>query len=212
MIQKEELEQQLIEQMSQQHEYDLLEPTDPNFLLYSPKPIGYNTYGEQRFLFNNLIAGFPGTSITDVGCGRGDLWDQLMSLNGVLTYNGIDHNPAMINLAKQRYGLDCIEGAYETTPIPQADWVVACSVFTQRKCKTEDEDLIKLLNDIDLLYQSANQVVAFNLLSPIGNDIIDGFFYVHPGLIMDMLIEKYRNVSVSHNYSEFLYTVTIYKF
>ena len=62
------------------------------------------------------------------------------------------------------------------------------------------------------LYASANVAVSFNLLSPINNEIHDGYFYVHPGLIMDILIEKYQLVAVKHNYSNSIYTVTIYKF
>jgi hypothetical protein len=34
---------------------------------------------------------------------------------------------------------------------------------------------------------------------------------VHPGLIMDMLLEKYQFVNIRHNYSKDIYTVTIYK-
>lgn len=212
MTKQEELEQQLIEQMTQQHEFDTIEPTDPNFLLYSPRPVGYNTTNEQRYIFNNLISGFDGTTITDIGCGRADLFDHLQNTTGVIQYNGIDHNPSMTQLAKQRYGIDCITGAFESVEIPKAKWIVACSLFTQRRCETEDADLIKTFDDIDKMYQAAETVVAFNLLSPIGNDVVEGFFYVHPGLILDMLIEKYKNVSIRHNYSEFLYTVTIYKF
>jgi SAM-dependent methyltransferase len=212
MDKQQELEQSLIEQLTQSHEYDSIEPTDAAFLLYSPKPIGYNTTNEQRYVFTNLVSGFDGTSITDIGCGRADLYDHLSSTTGVTVYNGIDHNPSMTQLAKQRYNIDCVTSAFENIDIPSASWVVACSVFTQRRCETEDADLIKLFNDVDKLYNAAENVVAFNLLSPIGNEIIDGFFYAHPGLVLDMLIEKYKNVTVRHNYSEFLYTVIIYKF
>jgi hypothetical protein len=95
--------------------------------------------------------------------------------------------------------------------LPTADWVVASGVFTQRRCETEDQDLQKLFNDIAILYNTANNAVAFNLLSPINTQHHQGFFYVHPGLIMDMLIEKYQSVIVRHNYSKDVYTVTIYK-
>jgi hypothetical protein len=90
--------------------------------------------------------------------------------------------------------------------------VVANGVFTQRRCETEDADLTKLFEDVDILYNVAQSVVSFNLLNPINNTIHEGFFYVHPGLIMDMLIEKYRFVTVRNNYSPDVYTVTIYKF
>ena len=167
---------------------------------------------EQRYIFSNLVSGFDGTTITDVGCGRADLYDHLNVTTGVISYNGIDHNPSMTQLAKQRYNIDCITDAFENSEIPEAKWIVACSLFTQRRCETEDADLVKLFEDIDKMYTAADSVVAFNLLSPINNNIVEGFFYAHPGLILDMLIEKYKNVSIRHNYSEFLYTVTIYKF
>jgi hypothetical protein len=116
------------------------------------------------------------------------------------------------NSLKQKYGYDTITGAFETTKLNKHDWVVASGVFTQRRCDTEDKDLQKLFKDIELLYDIAGSVVAFNLLSPINNQHHEGFFYVHPGLVMDMLIEKYRYVTVRHNYANDVYTVLIYKF
>ena len=118
----------------------------------------------------------------------------------------------MADIAKQKYGYDIITGAFETTTLPKAEWVVASGVFTQRRCETEDADLHKLFTDVDGLYELAESVVSFNLLSPIRNTIHEGFFYVHPGLVMDLLIEKYRHVTVRHNYSNDVYTVIIYKF
>ncbi len=76
----------------------------------------------------------------------------------------------------------------------------------------KDEDLNYLLDAVDKMYNSASTAVSFNLLSPINNEIHDGHFYVHPGLILDMLIEKYQLVTVKHNYSNSIYTVTIYKY
>ena len=33
--------------------WDALEPTDPDYMMYSPYPVGYNTTAEQRFLMQN---------------------------------------------------------------------------------------------------------------------------------------------------------------
>jgi hypothetical protein len=96
--------------------------------------------------------------------------------------------------------------------LTKSEWVVANGVFTQRRCETEDEDLRKLFEDVDTLYQTAINTVAFNLLNPINNTHHEGFFYVHPGLVLDMLIEKYQNVVLRNNYSKDVYTVQIYKF
>jgi SAM-dependent methyltransferase len=198
----------------QKKQWDALTPTDPDYMMYSPKPVGYHDTNEQLYLFQNLLVGFmPPQSILDIGCGRGDMCHFIADFfNGQSPYTGVDHNPIMSDLAKQKYGYDVLTGAFETMELQKHDWVVASGVFTQRRCEKEDTDLQKLFADIDIMYNLANTTVAFNLLSPINNTHHEGFFYVHPGLVMDMLIEKYRYVTVRHNYANDVYTVLIYKF
>jgi hypothetical protein len=155
--------------------------------------------------------------LLDIGSGRCDLYGVARELaatnNDIVAYNAIDHNPIMTQLGEAKWGLTNIKvGAFETAEFNPHQWVVASGVFTQRRCETEDADLRKLFDDVDILYNMAQEVVSFNLLNPINNTIHEGFFYVHPGLIMDMLIEKYRFVTVRNNYSNDVYTVTIYKF
>jgi SAM-dependent methyltransferase len=194
---------------------DTLNPeTDSDYMLYSPTVVGYNSTAEQNFLFQNLIMGLDPTAFTvlDIGCGRGDFYGYLTEIyDHIFGYTGIDHNPIMAELAKQKYDLDIQTGAFETIELSSYDWVVAAGYFTQRKCDNKDADLEKLFADVDKMYNVANHAVTFNLLSPINNKIHEGFFYVHPGLIMDMLLEKYQFVNIRHNYSKDIYTVTIYK-
>jgi|ETNvirnome_6_100_1030635.scaffolds.fasta_scaffold58394_2 SAM-dependent methyltransferase len=194
---------------------DSLQPEDPDFLLNSPSVIGYNNLREQFVGFQHLITGFnPLTdSLLDVGCGRGDLYGFISELHKVPKFNyiGIDHDPKMLNLAKEKYNIDIYNLPFDATT-EKADWVVACGIFTPRRCNTETEDLEKLFDDVDKMYNLCNKVVSFNLLTPINTTIQEGFFYVHPGLVMDMLIEKYHYVTVKHNYSNETYTVTINKF
>jgi len=197
--------------------WDSLTATDPGYMMYSPFPVGYNTTAEQRYLMQNILVGFRGGSLLDIGCGRCDLYGvarDLAAANGLpVLYNSIDHNPIMTQLGEEKWGLTNVRvGAYETAKLEPHEWVVASGVFTERRCETEDADLTKLFDDLDILYNLAQEVVSFNLLNPINNTIHEGFFYVHPGLIMDMLIEKYRFVTVRNNYSNDVYTVTIYKF
>ena len=198
-------------------QWDALEPTDPDYMMYSPYPVGYNTTAEQRFLMQNLLVGYSGGSLLDVGCGRCDLYGIARDLaalnNDIVAYNGIDHNPIMTQLGERKWGLtDVSIGSFETAKLQPHDWVVASGIFTERRCETENEDLIKLLDNVDKLYDAATQVVSFNLLNPINTTHHQGFFYVHPGLILDMLIEKYRYVNLRNNYSPDVYTITIYKY
>ena len=198
-------------------QWDALEPTDPDYMMYSPYPVGYNTTAEQRFLMQNLLVGYSGGSLLDVGCGRCDLYGIARDLaalnNDIVAYNGIDHNPIMTQLGERKWGLtDVSIGSFETAKLQPHDWVVASGIFTERRCETENEDLIKLLDNVDKLYDAATHVVSFNLLNPINTTHHQGFFYVHPGLILDMLIEKYRYVNLRNNYSPDVYTITIYKY
>ena len=218
---KEQLKQHIMDNLinsdAELNRWDALQPTDPEYMMHSPIPVGYNTTSEQRFLMQNLLVGFAGGSLLDIGCGRCDLYGVASNLaalnNDTVLYNAIDHNPIMTALGEQKWGLDSINvGAFETAKFNPHDWVVASGLFTQRRCATENEDLTKLLDDIDILYNIATQVVSFNLLSPINTYHHEGFLYVHPGLILDMLIEKYQNVILRHNYSKDVYTVLIYKF
>lgn len=199
-----------------EHDYNKLKPTDPNYFKYSPYPIGYNSIEEQIYVYTNLLINYsPYQSILDIGCGRADLYKYICdNYNIVPTYTGIDHNPIMLDAGLDIYGTTpkLINGAFETTKLEMHDWVVASGIFTPRRSETEGDDLIKLMDDIDILYKLANNVVSFNLLTPINTIHHDGFFYVHPGLILDMLIEKYQDVSVYHNYSDDVYTVLIYKY
>jgi len=217
---KDELTNMIIDNLLNSNEdrvrYDVLDAADPDYMMYSPIPVGYNTTAEQQFLMQNLLIGFAGGSLLDIGCGRCDLYgvaSELASLNGdIVLYNAIDHNPNMTQLGEQKWGLTGVRiGAFETAKLEPSEWVVASGVFTQRRCATEDDDLKKLFDDIDILYNLSTQVVSFNLLNPINNTHHEGFFYVHPGLVMDMLIEKYQYVTVRNNYSKDVYTVLIYK-
>lgn len=196
--------------------WDALQPTDADYMMYSPIPVGYNTTSEQRFLIQNLLVGFTGGSLLDIGCGRCDLYGIARDLaalnNDVVLYSAIDHNPIMTQLGEQKWGLtDVNVGAFETAKLNKHEWVVASGVFTQRRCETEDDDLRKLFDDIDTLYNLSTQVVSFNLMNPINTYHHEGFFYVHPGLVMDMLIEKYQFVNVRCNYSKDVYSVLIFK-
>lgn len=198
------------------NKFDLLDPVhDPDYMLNSPTVVGYATAAEQQFMFQNLLIGFVSSNntILDIGCGRADLYGFLKQNNkSIMSYQGLDHNPVMSDLAKEKYNINIKSGAFESTELEKADWVVASGFFTPRRCESEDEDLKKLFNDIEKMYTLANKCISFNLLSPIGNKIIDGFFYIHPGLVMDMLIEKYKYITVRNNYSNDVYTVTIYKY
>jgi len=213
---QEELTEKITDNLNSNDQFDkwdTLTVNDSEYMLHSPAPVGYNTTAEQRYLMQNLLIGWYNESILDIGCGRADLYGFIKDFynDASFTYHGIDHNPIMTTLAKQKYDVDCLTNPFESAKLPTAAWVIANGVFTPRRCESEDADLRKLFDDIDILYKQATVALTFNLLNPIKNTHFEGFFYVHPGLVLDMLIEKYQNVVLRNNYSKDVYTVTIYK-
>jgi SAM-dependent methyltransferase len=123
---KDELTNKIIDNLSNSNEeqmrWDALDVTDPDYMMHSPIPVGYNTTTEQRFLMQNLLIGFAGGSLLDIGCGRCDLYgvaSELAALNGdIVLYDAIDHNPIMTQLGEQKWGLNDIRvGAFETAKL-----------------------------------------------------------------------------------------------
>jgi len=197
-------------------ESDGLDAKDPEFLRKSPLPIGYESVQEQKFLYSNLFAGFNPTtdSLLDIGAGRGDLFGFITNFYQIESFNytGIERNPVLCDIGYQKYGLTLTNGDFQKHPLPKNDWVVAAGTFFGRRTTSEPGDMQLLLDDIRHMYNAANTGVVFNILSPINNEIQEGRFYVHPGLMLDMLIEDYGYVTIKHNYSQTVYTVTIYKY
>lgn len=195
---------------------DRMSPTDPEYMQNSPQAVGYHSTQEQMNLFLNLLFGYnPDTdTITDVGAGRGDMYGFIRDFYGsVPSYYGFERSPLLVDAAANKWGISLDNRDIDSMEyLPKKNWVVAAGFFFERRHDREDDDLNYLLQVVDKMYESATTAVSFNLLSPINNEIHDGHFYVHPGLILDMLIEKYQLVSIKHNYSNSVYTVIIYKY
>lgn len=199
---------------------DALESKDPEYLTKSPLPLGYDTTADQLNLYMNLLFGYnpSADSIMDVGAGRGDLFGFIKDFYETPAgsdpiYYGFDRNPNLVDIAQNKWGVSLdTRDIDDMKSLPSKNWVVAAGFFFERRREKEDDDLNYLLEVVDKMYNAATTAVSFNLRSPINNEIQEGQFYVHPGLIMDMMIEKYQHVTVKHNYSNSIYTVTIYKF
>lgn len=198
------------------NKFNTLDPVeDSDYLLNSPIVVGYETIQQQQFIYQNLISGFnPVTdSLYEIECSRGDLYKFIKDLYGVdqFTYSGIDYNPVMIDLAKQKYDLDLINDSYETVEFSKSDWIVTSGLFSNMKHQTQEEQISYTLNMIDRMYNAANKAVAFNLLCPLNTATAEGFFYVSPGEIVNTLIQKYGYVNIKHDYHNSIYTIIILK-
>jgi SAM-dependent methyltransferase len=195
---------------------DSLKPGDEQYDLLSPFKVGYSQVREQQFMFYNTLYDYDPAkhSILDIGCSRGDLYGYLTELYPAeyVRYTGIDVNSEMAELAKQKYNFEIIQDDFLNVENINADFVIATGIFTSDKDhNNKPQNINTILKSIDKLYDIANFAVSFNLLTEITNHTHDGYLFINPSKIIDKLVKKYTYLNVYHNYSDSVYTITIFK-
>lgn len=78
----------------------------PEYMVVNTNIVGYETQKDQ---YSNYLSAAFGTIVTgvetvlDVGCGRGDFGDYLLTRHPNVKYTGIDLNKIMIDLGRHKY-------------------------------------------------------------------------------------------------------------
>ena len=102
---------------------------------YSPETLGWGTNGRQEVRFSvlaELALREAGSSVLDVGCGFGDLYDFLKLHGWRGHYTGIDIVPGLLEVGRERHpGLDLREADItdSTVSFNQYDFVISSGVF-----------------------------------------------------------------------------------
>jgi hypothetical protein len=83
---------------------DSVEVSLPDYLINDPQIVGYPDEETQNEIYDWVLEGLPKSnySIKDLGCGRGDLFGRF-HLQSNIDYFGIELNPNLYNVAKQKY-------------------------------------------------------------------------------------------------------------
>jgi len=108
------------------YEQTLFRPGD------SGAKVGWKDSDAQRIRFEviwRILDGYNPKSITDVGCGTGDLLSFLRARGWIGKYSGIDISPKMISAAKDRFRNDEFALFSNSLEIPHSDFAVASGVF-----------------------------------------------------------------------------------
>lgn len=188
-LQIEEVEETLqfpdLDQESEQQEFieeeNQLISDEPNLIVKlpewdiftSPEVVGWYSEEQQKALFDAALwlAFTPGQSILDVGCGRADLFP--LAVEKGLVYKGIDYNPNIINIARQKYPKVSVEtiDVFDIDKSEDYDWVIGSGLFNMNMTVTNPENYAQAV--VALMYDKAKIGVAFNLLTSIPEDIAD---------------------------------------
>jgi SAM-dependent methyltransferase len=196
---------------------DTTEVTDVSYLFTAPEIVGWLSTEEQELLFSALLLFYsPSQSILDVGCGRADLYGYLNRVfsDNLIQYKGIDLNPNLINLAKDKFP----EVPVESLDILNADigaeydWVIGSGLFNLN----DHPDMIEYAKQIiDRMYDKSKTGVAFNLLTGVPLDMseedINQLIQYSPSFWLEYLLEKYSKIICRADYMSGDVTFFIFK-
>lgn len=128
-----------------------------------PRLCGWSSAESQEARFEALLrnARYNGGSIVDFGCGTGDLHAYISQRYGPVDYTGLDHNEAMLDIARLTHDARFIKCGFDDIAFEQADYVVASGVFQFR-----DRAYPRYYESLALaLFQRARLAFAANFLS-----------------------------------------------
>lgn len=177
-----------------------------DYLLNSPEIVGWLSTDEQELLFSALLLFFkPSQSILDVGCGRADLFGYLSRMYDTdsINYKGIDFNPNVLEIAKQKYAGVAVETA-DILSIDKGadyDWVVGSGLFNLQ----DHADMTDYVSQcVDAMYDKAKVGIAFNLLTAIPNDMTEEdkaqLVQYQSGSWLEYFISRYGRVIARADY------------
>jgi SAM-dependent methyltransferase len=195
-------------------EKDLIESTDsqvsdimteyPDYLLHDPRIVGWLSTQEQELLFSILLTHKLHThSILDVGCGRGDLYNQLNS-DELDSYTGIDLDVNKINIGKVKFPETRLIHEDVLNMEQSFDWVVGSGLFNLFDHPSLPLQVEYTQKVIRKMYDLCQVGVAFNLLTGIPDTLTEeerNQLVLHtPGEWFEYLIQTYEKVSCRADY------------
>jgi SAM-dependent methyltransferase len=175
-------------------------------LLNNPEVVGWFSIQEQELLFSALLLFYdPSKSVLDVGAGRADLYGYLKRVLNTdqINYKGIDYNPNVLEIAKQKYPGVAVE-AVDLLSIDNGadyDWVFASGLFNS---KTQEDMGSYVTQCIDKMYEKSKVGIAFNMVTSLADDMADEdkaqFAVYDPAVWFPYLINKYSKVFARTDY------------
>ena len=152
----------------------------------------------------------PRDRVLDLGCGLGDFYGYCRSNGLDIEYIGIDINPNLIAVAKERYpGLDFRVCDIQQENLGSFDYIVSSECFNT-KLQTEDNYLF--IKDImRRCYKLAKKGVAIDFLTDyVDFRGVEEAFYYSPQYIFGIAKEMTKRVCLRHDYPIFQFCIYLY--
>tara|TARA_Y100000768_G_C23986753_1_gene689366 strand:- start:2614 stop:4059 length:1446 start_codon:yes stop_codon:yes gene_type:complete len=178
------------------------------------RSVNWSSKVSQELRFKKLlqIGEIKNSSILDIGCGIGDMFEFVQQSYVNTQYHGIDITPRMIDLCLERYPkhkdkFKCTDILDLSSAKLKFDWVVASGIFYRLK----ENPFKKSIEIIDKMYSFSKKGLAFNSLSSWSEVQNEGEFYMDPIFLLSELKKKYKRLALHHDYHPSDFTIYIYK-
>jgi len=177
---------------------------------HDPRTLGWFK-GRQpiRFKVITQIGDLNNSSILDVGCGFGDLYDFLIKNYRGIEYVGYDINPNLIQTAKKTHPNVCFEvkDILQEKLKEKFDYVVSSGLFEFRF----PDSTSFTRNMLRGMFESCKKGVAADFMSTYADFEEKNAFYANPEDIFRFCKTLSKRVSLRHDYMPFEFCIYIYK-
>ena len=152
-------------------------------------------------------------SITDIGCGFGDLNFYLAKQKIDYTYLGIDCVEQFITKASELHAKENIEfqiGNYLEENMPECDYSIGSGIFNYKFNAIDNYHYIDAV--IEKAFKLSRVGVAFDFLSnKVDYQKYEHTFHSDPKTILDIGYKYTRNLSLRNDYAPFEFSLFLFK-
>lgn len=176
---------------------------------YSPKAVSWENESSKRVRLSVLseVGNLNNRSILDMGCGFGDLYDQLRTRHKDFSYTGIDINPVLISTAKEKYpGVDFQALDFGEYKGGTTDFILSSGALSFKIDNYKE----KYFSVIKHMFETAKVAVAFNMLDSSQHVNDDTFAAYSVPEVYDFCSTLTNKLAVRHDYLPHDFTVYMY--
>ena len=181
---------------------------------YSPETLGWGAHGRQEVRFSvlgDLALRAPDSSVLDVGCGFGDLYDFLRERGWRGRYTGIDIVPGLLSVARERHP-DLDVGEFDITDesatFDTYDFVISSGAFNAALPSGNNETHI--LTALRRMFLHSRRATCVDFLSSYVDFKKPGAYHIDPGWALSAAKKLTRRVLLRHDYMPFEFSVFLF--
>ncbi len=177
----------------------------------TPQALGWRSREQQALRFSMLagLGDFDGCSVLDVGCGFADFYDYLVGHGKRVAYTGVDINPRILEVARERHPeLRLLERDVLEEPFQESfDYVVESGIFNRRL----SDNVGYVAQMLEAMFSVCYIGVAADMMTKYVDYEDEHLFYYSPEEMFRLAQSLTRYVVLRHNYPLYEFTLYLYR-